>query len=751
MGKIEKFDHQPLPQDYYYQERPLFEDESINTGPSLGNLLRMVLRRWYIILLVTLVGWSAGIPAVWYLVKETYFTEGAILVKPILTNIITGDPDKGEISNYQVYMNTQAELIRRDIILERVEYSLRNEQLNLFPPGSNPMRVLRSLLENKVIIVNQKKGTYLLKILMSYPNAAEAEKVVNAFLNSYMAVDMASEAKGGGDKLNTLSDLKKDLQLEIAMLQKQIKEKSQEYGMDDLTSRRELYLAKVAVLRQQITTLEMEEIHLTSQVDFLHEVQSDTISASDLVTLRSDYINADLELQKYFIDIAEEEKSLIRDSILLTEAHPDLVLKKEAIAALKEMAEKRRLEVEKDFDEAIAAEKYKGQKNEIKQAELKLKQTRHFLETFRKMLEREEGDTKSVGLIQLDIQEFKDKLKMDMESYSRVIQRIQAVELENKRPARVSIAYKANTTGPFSKRNKLMASVIMGSLIAGVMFAFLLGKMDPSLRTPEDVIRCIDLPIIGTTMGMRQIERDALPQQVEDDYQNIRANLGLFSGEGIPSILVVTSAGMQEGKTTFSINLATSMAKGASKVLLIDGDFRKPDVAHALMLNGKSGGLQKVLFGTGKIEDTVTHLPGISLDILSADPFDISGTFELLTRPSTAKLLREISQKYDHIIIDTAPLLAASDALLWAKMADATVLVSYSGHTAGPELKEAYDRLTRVHVRVLGTVLNSVQVDNSYHRYGYGYYGGKGKDHRRRGDENRPLLIDQLLPDEPKS
>jgi len=322
MSDIEKYDPQSLPQDYPSQGYPFYEPEPESTGPSFGDLVRMVLRRWYIILLIAMLGWSAGIPAVWYLVEEMYYAEGAIRVKPILTNIITGNPDRGEISNYQMYMNTQAELIRRDVILRRVEDTLRNEQLSVFPPGSNPTRVLRSLLENGTISVNPGKNTILLKISMKYPIEAEAEQVVNAFLTSYMVVDQANEAKRGGQKSRILEESKIEFQVEITRLQEDIKKLRKEYGMDDLTIQQGMFLAREGRLREEITTLEIKKIYLDAQLEFLKNVQSDTISASDLVTMRNNYINADLELQSLHKELSEEQKTLRRNRQLLFSPHP---------------------------------------------------------------------------------------------------------------------------------------------------------------------------------------------------------------------------------------------------------------------------------------------------------------------------------------------------------------------------------------------------------------------------------------------
>jgi capsular exopolysaccharide synthesis family protein len=240
---------------------------------------------------------------------------------------------------------------------------------------------------------------------------------------------------------------------------------------------------------------------------------------------------------------------------------------------------------------------------------------------------------------------------------------------------------------------------------------------------------------------MKYMERNSLPQRITEDFQAIRTNLGLVAGEGIPHILAVTSSGTREGKTTFSINLATSIATSGLRVLLIDGDFRKPDIGAALSLNGKTGGLQKILFETADLQDAVSRVPSIDLDVLTADPFNIPGTFEILARPHTREIIRKISEDYDHVIIDTPPVLVTPDALLWAKLSDAVVMIGYSGQTSGPDLKETYKRLSKIKVRILGTVLNSVGSDAGYQRYGYGYSGGEEEKEKGRKRRNRPLLL----------
>ena len=115
-------------------------------------------------------------------------------------------------------------------------------------------------------------------------------------------------------------------------------------------------------------------------------------------------------------------------------------------------------------------------------------------------------------------------------------------------------------------------------------------------------------------------------------------------------------------------------------------------------------------------------MPSTGLDVLAADFHDAADAYELLALPSTAKRINAISRKYNHVIIDTPPALVFPDALLWAKIGKAVVLISYAGHTTLPDLKEAKERLARANAKVLGTVLSSVQAEHSYYRQGHSYY-----------------------------
>jgi capsular exopolysaccharide synthesis family protein len=197
--------------------------------------------------------------------------------------------------------------------------------------------------------------------------------------------------------------------------------------------------------------------------------------------------------------------------------------------------------------------------------------------------------------------------------------------------------------------------------------------------------------------------------------------------------------------------LSTSLAKAGRKVLLIDGDLRKPDIAMLMHLSHRRNGLQELLAGE-KIENVVCRTSLGGFDVLTAascNPYDI---YEWLTQKRTASLIEIISQMYDHIIIDSPPALAVPDAFLWAKIADAVILTSLAGRTEGEDLKETHNRFVQINVKVLGTVLNNVPHNYGYNRYGYGYYASVANG-KNNGSKSRkktvPLLMQEQISSTP--
>jgi capsular exopolysaccharide synthesis family protein len=733
MNMIEKHQSQQLSQDI----TPL-EVSAEPGADSTPIMIKPILRRWYIVLITFLVICATGMPAIWLLIKPMYAATVAVRVAPIISSILFSDRDsEGVIPMYTNFVNTQADLIKSDQVLQRVADDLMDKKLVFFKGVANPIAKLRKALMDEDISVATDRNSELIKITMKSRDSTEAAQIVDAFVKAYMAIEVSREAQGGDQKLAVLENEHKVLADKMERLRRTIHQMAEEYGSTALTDRQEIMLQRVANLQAELTTIQTRKITLEAQQQL---GQQQEISPDKLFKMRYEFINADPTVQVISTNITELDQGLIVAKQTLAPTNPELQRKAELLEALKNRLEEKRLEIGKTFNELMSQELAKSHEDQLANVKAELEQIANYEKRLQDMLDKESADAIELGRKHLAIQDQQEQLELTKELYDTVRRRIQELEMERKRPARISIAYNANIAPVPNKRLKFTAALIFASLAAGCFLAFLRDKADYSLYTPDDVTKRIGIRIIGTTTCADYIDMPKLSQQVVNDYQTIRANLGLLNGGNIPNKLVITSAGICEGKTTFAINLATSLAMAGKKVLLVDGDLRKPDIQRLLNLPEGSRGLQDVLLGKS-FEDVVCSIPSGGFDVLTADSRNASDGFELLALPDVSKCLNQISAKYDHVIIDSPPVLAFPDALLWAKIADGVILTSFAGYTEEHDLREALGRLAQIKVRVLGTVLSNVRLGHSYYRYGYNYYANKTAAKNSRRKNNKTMLL----------
>jgi capsular exopolysaccharide synthesis family protein len=443
--------------------------------------------------------------------------------------------------------------------------------------------------------------------------------------------------------------------------------------------------------------------------------------------MREEYTNKDPAVQARAANIVALEQELIIAKQNFAPGNPQIKQKEELLEALGTSFEEQKNKAREKFDMMVKDQTAGLSDKELNALRAELEQTQAHESELRDLLAKEDEQAIGLGQKELAIQDLQDELAFTKEMYDRISRRIAEFRMERKRPARISVGQNADVFAILDKRAKYTVALVLGSIACGMLLAFLREKADRSLRTPDDVVRRIGLRIIGTTTGTHTVRPASLPDHVAEDYQTIRANLGMLEGSGMPRTLVVTSPGMQEGKTTFAVNLAISVSESGKKVLLVDGDLRNPCIASLLGLPKGSSGIQDVLLGNKGLREALYSIPSSRLDVIAADTRNTDDAFELLASSVTVQRLSEIGQGYDHVIIDTPPVLAFADALIWAKVADGVILTCFAGQTRSPDLKKAQERLAQINAKVLGTVLGKVEVDDSYHPYGYRYYPRSGR------------------------
>ena len=204
-----------------------------------------------------------------------------------------------------------------------------------------------------------------------------------------------------------------------------------------------------------------------------------------------------------------------------------------------------------------------------------------------------------------------------------------------------------------------------------------------------------------------------------ESYRTLRSNIQFSNFGRNLKIIVITSANPNEGKSEVSLNLTASLAQQGKKVILIDADMRKP-TQHKLIDKRNNTGLSKLILGEIS-EDAVSHLNvnDVKFDVLTSGPVPPNPS-EMLVSSTMEDILNSCIDNYDYIIVDTPPLLAATDAQIMARVADATLLVVDMQISKRKQIIEAKKRLNNVGARLLGVVANKLEThENSYYHYNY--------------------------------
>lgn len=306
------------------------------------------------------------------------------------------------------------------------------------------------------------------------------------------------------------------------------------------------------------------------------------------------------------------------------------------------------------------------------------------------------------------------------------------------RPASVPIA----PVSPNLPKNIVLAFMV--GLLMGTGLVFVHRAVRQRLDKPEDVqamgykligvIPPMEPEIKATFEGRKEVEVDGKLMStnllslldpwsnVSENYRLVRTNLQHFKSDQTPKVLLVTSPEMSDGKTVNSVNIAITMAQSGSRTLLIDADVRRPN-AHRLLGLNKSPGLGDILNAPGNSVPSFDHF-ATDIEGLYFVPAGISSTPppELIGSQKMKYLLTKAREAFDVVVIDSPPVLAATDALLLATQADATIVVISAHRTEPRTLQAVQTMLEGVGVQVAGTLMNRFDSSQSgYQKYGYGY------------------------------
>jgi len=707
--------------------RTLEQDDShVEMPPAVGivseSLVQIVWRSRWIVLLATVVSLAAAFA---YLVKATpiFTSTSRVYVEQRGPKIVTNY--EGVLTQSKNYIYTQAELLKSTPILQSA----------LEKPGIKRMKIFEKV-DNHIIYLKKKgldvevgKKDDIISISSDSPQPAEAAKLVNTVVDSYITHQSAQKRDTSSEVLKILQKekVKRDIEFtEKLKVMMDFKKENMALAFENRNSN--IILDRLAQLSNAMTRAQLQTIEDKSLYEVTKSMVDDPVMIKQLAEAeRADqvYVAAD-EKNQLNVELNQLQQQMTNLTGQVPNDHP-------AAKVLRVRAEQIKgkiNEIDIKFAKAqlaIVEKKYIASKEGEEQVR------RYFEDQRQQALDLNE-QVAQYTVLQFDWEQTKKLCDILDERIKElaVTEEVGALNITI-----LEVARPADKPSKPQKARTMAMALVLGLMLGGGL-ALLRDWMDHRLRSAEEISAILGVPVLGTVPSMSRrlsiVERGCKvhlesKSSASEAYRTIRTSIFFGVPKGEAKTILITSPGPGEGKTTLVSNLAIAMAQAGQKTLIIDADFRKP-MQHEIFKADDSKGLSALLAGIVSLDDAIQPAGVDGLDLLTCGP-DVPNPSEMLNSEAFSKMLKSLSEKYDRIVIDSPPVMPVTDAQILAALCDITLLILRAEQSSRKASQQARDGLLGVGARILGAIVNDVSRRNGRYGYysGYGNYGyyGRGK------------------------
>jgi polysaccharide biosynthesis transport protein len=586
------------------------------------------------------------------------------------------------------------------------------------------------------IKVEPVRNSRLVDVSFEAKDPVLSAKAANALARAYIDKNLETKLRAAQDAVKWLNERIEEERKKVEKSEQALLRYKEKHSIiTDFSSDVEKVTAqKLAQLNQQVVEAESRRVEAETRSQ-----QASALSHSpDMLDSIPEVLNNDLIRQIKTMEV-DLYKRISEFSKKYGERHPQMV----AIESELKTLQKRKAQEMERVINSLRNEYRVAQARENSLKAALDKQKKESLDLNQKAIE--------YGVLQRETESAK-------QMYDLLIKRFKETSLtEEMKTGNIRIIDRAEVPkDPVKPRKRLniLLAVLVG-LVAGTGLAFFFEYLDNTIKLPEDIKRHLRVPYLGPvpTFAMDGEGREqgkprpelvllhAPKSTASEAYRGIRTSLLFSSAESQPQVILVSSAAPQEGKTVTCANLAITMAQSGNRVLLLDCDMRKPSV-HRVFAIPREKGISNLLVGSSELKEVLIPSGVPNLDTIPCGPVPPNPS-ELLGSGRMQRLLAALRKNYTHILIDSPPVTAVTDAVILAKMADAILLVVRAGDTPREIVKNGLTQFQNVNGHVLGVILNGVDMGREgyyfyqYYYYYYGEDGGKKRKTLARGRKSR--------------
>ena len=565
------------------------------------------------------------------------------------------------------------------------------------------------------MVITPVAGTDLFKVTMTIPQREEVAVILNAIASVYLKEVENRNNRDIEESTRNLSEARSSQEAEVARKRASLEEYKVKHDINTMASTQSISLAALGSLYTELTRMQIEYVSAEKQVkSIMDEVQ------------KPDY-KLPLELQQQMVDGDPVVRSLDNDRLAL-ERELDVSLKSYSpdhpvvknIRNRIEAVNKQLKEIRDDLTAKVKTRQVANAQSSLSGLSERMTEIKRRHDA--KQDEIRDLDRYLSKFRQMEVDASKsDDLLRDIDN------RLQIEKLKQSVPViRVKQWQKASEPKADEMTSPTMATYLPTGFAAGLVISFALAYLleltNTRVRTPRDITRNLQLPLLGFVPD--QIDDDLLTgdlstsirtspsSMIAESFRQIRGRVTAHS-ETPPRTILVSSISPGGGATTVASNLANGLALNGRRVLLVDANFYRPGIS-AIYPNLPAVGFSDVLTDPSKVDSSIAVSPDLpSLSIMGPGSMAASASAQLLDSNICRDVIERLKSKYDMVILDGAPLSLVSDSLSLAAKVDGVIAVVRAGRITRGTVARVREQLRQVRAQLLGVVLNAAQTQSA--------------------------------------
>lgn len=613
-----------------------------------------------------------------------YRSQGLVDIAPTIPSVLRGD-NQPVMAGFEAFVAQQRAFLENRRVLDRAVEDEAMRRVG-WPAGPEGVTQLQKRLE-----VSFRRGDRIIVVAVEHKNPAMAQAAVNAVLKSYEELFGEKAGMTAGVRETLLSRRETELTNQIATLNRELLNQGEQFGTEDMIVRlHESKIGELDRLEKQINAVETE---LTTR-----EARGEDEGSPAAPTMNYDALAVnDIDFARMLNHLRAVESQYEANALRFGPSHPEQRRLERAVAAAK-------ADVEKKASGIVAAG---GGPTGIasKIATPKL----------RELLERNKRERAGVAAEASELSRKRMQIRQRTEQIVELSKRLNETqkyldelraETKVSQGGRVSIAASGDLPVDPStdRRIPLAVAGAMGGMGLGFGMVLVLGLIRPKYRYIDDLeASVVSAPLLGTLpeLGAGDGEHDELAANSVHHLRNMLA-LSPFSASQDCTVYTITSAAPGDGKTSMALALGMSFAASGQRTLMIDADLYGRGLTKSLNMRGAKGLTDAAISGTlnGELRSTEYHNVW-ALAAGTCDPSDST----VLSKDRVARILKEIRQQFDVVVVDTGPILGSVEGNLLAALSDGVVLMVSRGQDS-KLVRACLKRLGSIGARCAGMVFN---------------------------------------------